>query len=189
MRRTTIIILSLLAVFSFTLSTAFAGLGIRLTTLTSSVGTPTTADATSTSAVMASASTATFTAAASSSCVAPDPTIQVELCFVLTHVATTAVRVDAIVDGSVTVVCTNPGGNNPPGQQFPIHTTTSGSFFSDDNGNVKGELTVTLQNIPTCPASMVRSFDAHFQTLEFKVFQPPTASTPVIDQFFNFPPN
>jgi len=98
------------------------------------------------------------------------------------------VIVTAIVDGTVTVRCTNPGGNDPPGQQVSIHTIATGPFQSDKNGNVSGELTAVV-NIPrsaACPGNMVQSLDPHFQTLRFIVEQ---NNAQVINQLYNLPPN
>lgn len=195
MRRATITLLSLLAVFSFTVSSAFAGLGIRKLVFSGGVSGST--SSTSASASMISAKSAPFkntlfAAADSIACQGND--LQLAVCFTLSGVGSTPVNVVATVTGLASTICTNKGGTSAPGRNPVLRTAMAqGTFASDKNGNVVGILItpppgyISAQDAG-CPNNnwTAKPVAVDFLSLHFVVQQ--NGATPV-DQTFDLPNN
>lgn len=189
MRRATITILSLLAVLSFTISTAFAGLGIRR--LTFDGGVPSGTSSTSTLSTFLARST-TLAAAESVSC--QGNAVQLAVCFTLSGVGSNPVNVIATVNGLAKTMCTNKGGTAAPGRNLVLTTVMAqGTFVSDKNGSVIGTLiTPPPGNISArdagCPNNnwTAKPVAVDFLTLRFMVQQ--NGAIPV-DQTFDLPNN
>jgi hypothetical protein len=177
MRKKQLAILSLLAVFIFTATTAFAAMGIK--SITTSIGTPIATGASSASTLMASDKAATSTAAASSSCVAPS-SLQLAICFALVRVGKADVDVTVSLKEKITTVCSNPAGHQTPGKVVTRTVSVSEKFPSDKNGNVTGTIITPVPGTISsreagCPnntwTAKVVAVDFHGQPLDFAVEQ------------------
>jgi hypothetical protein len=199
MHKKWVITLSVLTVFLFAATIAFAGMGIR--SLTTSDGTPKRVTPTPT-ALLASATIATsdstiaLTSASAKlpACTLPADVAKTHLriCALLSGAGSAPVLVTVTAKGLVTTVCTNKGGNVAPGQNvLNIEITGEGTFPSDENGNVNVDLTTgdpgpISAKDAGCPGAnwTVTPTSIDFVSFEFVVTQ--KSATP-IDNFYTLP--
>ncbi len=109
-------------------------------------------------------------------------------CFKLTGLGNEDVTITVSTTGTASTTCTNPGGNNPPGQQVPV--SPSGSTTIPSNQIKNGTVTVCLTTVePTvtseqagCPRPFTATVnDVQFQTATVKVEQ--GGKTVLVQQF------
>ena len=102
------------------------------------------------------------------------------------------VRVVVSAVGTADVVCINPGGNRAPGQDTSVSASGSKTITDVKNGRINFSVTTTAPQDPN-PAQVCpnRKWDANITGVDFtratiQIFQPPTASNPVLSRTVNF---
>jgi hypothetical protein len=109
----------------------------------------------------------------------------------LTGLGNQDVTIVVSTTGTASTSCTNPGGNNPPGQQTPVSPSGSTTIPSTEikNGSLSFSITTLAPTLTAEEAGCPRPFtanvtDVQFQTATFTVMQ---GGRTVVTQTFNVP--